>query len=74
MTSMKLRVILKDKGQTSVEYLLLMAVSIGLGMTFFKKFEGYMLTNPNSYMNVQMEFYRRLYDPASGLKKYRLPR
>jgi hypothetical protein len=71
---MKLRFLLNKLGQTSVEYLLMLVVSIGLGLTFFKKFEGYLLTNPNSYMNIQMEYYKALYDPAQGLKKYRLPR
>lgn len=71
---MKLQTLLKEYGQTSVEYLLMLAVSVGLGITFFKKFEGYLVTNPNSYMNIQMEYYKRLYDPASGLKRYRLPR
>jgi hypothetical protein len=52
----------------------MLVVSIGLGLTFFKKFEGYLLTNPNSYMNIQIEYYKALYDPEQGLKKYRLPR
>lgn len=74
MTSMKLSSFLKNKGQTSVEYLLMLTVSVGLGMTFFKKFQGYLLDNPNSYMKIQMEAYKRLYDPSTGLKKYHLPR
>ena len=69
-----IRDLLKEYGQTSVEYLLMLAVSVGLGITFFKKFEGYLLTNPNSYLNIQMEYYKRLYDPSNGLKRYRLPR
>lgn len=71
---MKLKEFLKQKGQTSVEYLLMLVVSIGLGLTFFKKFEGYLLTNPNSYMRIQMDYYKALYDPAQGLKRYALPR
>lgn len=65
---------LQQKGQTSVEYLLLMAVSVGLGLLFFKKFNKYMLDNPNSYLRTQMKFYERLFDPQIGYKKYRLPR
>jgi len=71
---MKFRRFFKQKGQTSVEYMLMIVVSVGIGLTFFKKFEGYLLTNPDSYMNIQMEFYKNLYDPQFGYKKYRLPR
>lgn len=71
---MNLRNFLKDRGQTSIEYLLLIIVSVGLGLTFFKKFQGYLLTNPDSYINVHMKFYKDLYDPSYGYKKFRLPR
>ena len=71
---MKLRMYLKQGGQTSVEYLLMLVVSISLGLTFFKKFEGYLLTNQDSYMNIQLQFYKQLFDPQLGYKKFRLPR
>ncbi len=71
---MMLRRFLNKKGQTAVEYLLVMSVSIGLGLTFFKKFQKYMLDNPNSYINIHMQFYKNMYDPNHGFKKYRLPR
>jgi len=35
-------------GQTSLEYLLLIVVSSGIGLTFFKKAEDFLLKNPNS--------------------------
>ena len=71
---MKLQMYLKQGGQTSVEYLLMLVVSISLGLTFFKKFEGYLLTNQDSYMNIQLQFYKQLFDPQLGYKKFRLPR
>ena len=71
---MKLRMYLMQSGQTSVEYLLMRVVSVSLGLTFFKKVEGYLLTNQDSYMNVQLQFYKKLFDPQQGYKTYRLPR
>lgn len=74
MECMKLRTFLKEKGQTSVEYILMISVSVSIGTVLFKKLEAYMLTNPDSYVNKQLDIYKKLYDPATGLKKYRLPR
>lgn len=71
---MKLRKFLKDKGQTSIEYILMLAVSVGLGLTFMKNFQAYLIDNPDSYINIHMKFYKDLFDPDLGYKKYRLPR
>ncbi len=71
---MKLRMFLKQKGQTSVEYLLMLVMAVGLGLTFFKKFQGYLLTNQDSYINIHMTFYKQLFDPQLGYKRFRLPR
>ena len=67
---------LTEKGQTAVEYLLVLTVSVALALTFFKKLNEYFFdpNNPKSYMSVQMRFYKELYDPSHGFKKYRLPR
>jgi hypothetical protein len=51
-----------------------LVVSVSLGLTFFKKFEGYLLTNQDSYMNIHLQFYKQLFDPQLGYKKFRLPR
>jgi uncharacterized protein (UPF0333 family) len=71
---MKLRFIKRQAGQTSVEYLLVIVVSVGLCMTFYKKFSGYLLDNPDSYMSSHMKLYAALFDPKLNYKKYRLPR
>ncbi len=52
----------------------MLAVSAGLGLTFMKKFQGYMFDNPDSYMNVQMNFYKAMFNSEMRFKKYRLPR
>jgi hypothetical protein len=71
---MKLQNWIPEKGQTAVEYLLLMAVSVGLCLTFYKKFQDYLLKNPNSYVNSHLNFFKSQYDPNQGLKRYHLPR
>lgn len=71
---MRILFLLKEKGQTSVEYLLLVAVAAAICITFFKKFQGYLLTNPDSYMNVQKAFYEKLFDSQSKYKRFYLPR
>lgn len=71
---MKLRTYLKQRGQTSVEYMLMLIVAVGLGLTFFKNFQKFLLTNPDSYINIHMTFYKALFDPQLGYKKFRLPR
>jgi hypothetical protein len=65
---------LGPQGQTAVEYLLIMAVSVGLGITIFKKLQDYLVNNPNSYLNSQLNYYRSQLRPEEGLKRYRLPR
>lgn len=76
MIDMKVLRFLTEKGQTAVEYLLILSVSIALALTFFRKLNEYFFdtNNPKSYMAVHMRFYKELYDPQHGYKKFRLPR
>ena len=71
---MKIKFLLSEKGQTSLEYLLVIVVSVGMGATFFKKFQGYLLDNPDSYMRLQMKMYEQIFDPSLNYKRFRLPR
>lgn len=48
-------------GQTAMEYLLMVVVSIGLGITFKKKMTAYFLTNPNSFINKSLTNYKNLF-------------
>ena len=70
MGFMKPKTFLKDKGQTSIEYLLVVVVSLGLCMTFFKKFEGYL----DTHTTLHLKLYKALFDPELNYKKFRLPR
>lgn len=72
---MNLRKFLGKKGQTSVEYILMLSVSVAMGVSFFKKFEGYLLTNDDAYMKLQIQAYTKIFiDPDLRFKTYRLPR
>jgi hypothetical protein len=48
----------KQRGQTSVEYILLVSVMIFMSVTFFKKVEEHLLTNPDSMINRYLGAYR----------------
>jgi hypothetical protein len=72
---MKLRKYLKQTGQTSIEYILMLSVSVSMGVAFFKKFEAYLISNPDSYVKSQMNLYTKIFmDPDLKFKRYRLPR
>jgi len=45
---------LGHKGQTSVEYMLILVVAITIGISFKQKMEEFMLTNPNSFISRQL--------------------
>ncbi len=52
---------LNQKGQTSVEYILLVGVMITVSITFFKKVEDFIIKNPNSYINKALGGYERAF-------------
>jgi hypothetical protein len=47
-----------QKGQTSIEYLLMVVVAITLGITFKKRMDEYFLKNPNSFIQRSLGLYR----------------
>ena len=68
---MKFLKFLQQKGQTSVEYLLMLSVAIAMGLTFTKKFEEYLLTNPDSYINKHLKIYDASFkDPDKAYKTF----
>lgn len=71
---MKRRFSLKELGQTSVEYLLLIAVSIGLGITFYNKMKEYFLDNQTGYFAKQLKVLESQYDKSNGYKRFPLTR
>lgn len=72
---MNWRKLLTQYGQTSVEYLLMLSVAIAMGLTFTKKFEEYLLTNPDSYINRHLKVYDQSFkDPLKAYKTFSFPR
>ncbi len=67
-----LRHILKNKrGQTSVEYLLLIVVAVGFRITFAKKMDEYLIKNPNGIIAKPLNnFKNKLNEDTSGRYKY----
>ncbi len=47
----------QESGQTSVEYMLLVAVMITVGVSFFDRFEAYLVDNPDSFINSTLGSY-----------------
>ncbi len=68
---MKRRFFKSQLGQTSTEYLLLIAVSIGLGLAVFKRLDEYLIKDPNGFIGKPLkEFQNKLNQDASG--RYRV--
>ncbi len=64
---------LRQKGQTSLEYMLMLAVSISLGMVFMKKMSTYFLENPNSFLVKSLNQYKIILGkPEDRYKTFRV--
>lgn len=48
-----------QKGQTSVEYLLLVVVAVSFGFTFMKKMDEYLLKNPNGLIAKPLNSFKK---------------
>lgn len=64
---------LKEAGQTSLEYMLLIAVMAGLSLTFFKKMEDYFIKNPNSMINQRLKVFGNTLGSAENYERFRIP-
>lgn len=62
----------KQKGQAAVEYLLMVAVAITLGLTFKEKMTDYFLRNPNSFINAYLRNFQRQFDSNGRYKTFRV--
>lgn len=63
-----------QKGQTAVEYCLMIAMAVGLGITTFKKLNEYLIDNPNGMINGPIRnFQQRLGADDQGMyRRYQL--
>lgn len=66
---------MRQRGQTAIEYLLIMVVSVGLGITFFNNMRDYFQNNPNSFISRSLNNYRAVLDAGGPrYKSFRVPR
>ncbi len=62
---------LNQLGQTSMEYMLMIAVAVTLGIAFKKKMEEYFFKNPNSFINASIREYRSLFAGEENGRPYK---
>ncbi|WPU63646.1 Flp family type IVb pilin [Peredibacter starrii] len=69
-----LRFIRNKKGQTAIEYLLVLTVSITIGIIFTKKMKDYLIENPNSVIGKQLNILKNTFDqdPKCKYCRYQL--
>lgn len=52
---------LTQKGQTSVEYILMIVCMVVVATSVFKKLEGYLISNPDSFRNKYLGQYKNMF-------------
>ena len=57
---------LNQKGQTSVEYILMMLVVATVAMAVFDKLEVYLISGPNSFKNQYLGNYKNMFSGSNG--------
>ncbi len=66
-----LRLIRKSqKGQTAVEYIMMVSVAVSLGIAVFKKLDEYLIKNPNSLVGKPLNSYRQAMDQNGKYKRF----
>lgn len=71
-----------ERGQSSVEYILLVGVMISIAITFFGKLNDYIINNPNSMLNSYLGGFSNVLGSPDGnangvsgsYKRFNLPR
>ena len=63
---------LNNRGQTSVEYILLIVVAVSFGLTFVKKMEKYLINNPNGLISKPLNGFKEKLskDPTGRYRVY----
>ena len=68
------KVLKSEEGQTALEYLLMVAVVVALGLTFFTKMNDYLLQNPNGLINKPLKAYTNMLtgggDPNAAYRRF----
>jgi hypothetical protein len=60
-----------EKGQTSIEYVLMIVVSVSFGLTFARKMDDFLIKNPNGIIGAPIKkFTEALNKDVSGRYRY----
>lgn len=70
-----IRLLKSEKGQTSVEYILLIFVVVSLGILFFNKMNDYIIKNPKGLIGGPLSKFSNAInqDPTGRFRTYSLP-
>ena len=60
------KIIKNTKGQTSVEYILMIVVVIFCATGVFKKLDEYIISSPNSFVNRYLSTFQETFGGANG--------
>lgn len=60
------RLRLDSKGQTMVEYLLLILIVTVIANSLFQKINEYLITNPDSFQNTYLNGYENIFSAGEG--------
>lgn len=66
MKQKEIRLVGTEKGQTMVEYILLIAVVVVIGNSVFAKLDEYMISNPDSFQNTYLKGFRSTFSGGSS--------
>ncbi len=64
------RIVKSEKGQTAVEYVMMVAVAVSLGIAVFKKLDEYLIKNPNGLVGKPLNSYRQAMDQNGKYKRF----
>jgi Flp pilus assembly pilin Flp len=64
---------LQQKGQTAVEYILMVAIAVMVAVACFKAIEAYLISNQNSMLAKQLNSYKRFLGRDPEFKRFRIP-
>jgi hypothetical protein len=70
---MKLKMRNSQEGQTAVEYLLMVVVAVGLGITLFNRLDEYLIKNPNGMIAKPLKHFKNLINTDSTGRYRRFP-
>ena len=62
-----------QKGQTAVEYILMIVVAVAFGLTFMKKMDEYVIKNPNGMIGKPLNSFKKSLQADSSGRYSRFP-